>query len=86
MPPNDYSTEHLLNDRFRLLCLEGYAISDQEVGTTSYYGYVNKDGKWYIVKAVISGNVTNYTYAKGDSGYNWAGRATESYQNFATTF
>lgn len=66
--------------------LEGYYISDQETGATSYFGYLNADGAWYIMKAVTSGAETNYTYVKGSSGYNWAGRAGLSYAVFSTTF
>lgn len=65
-----------------------YRISDQAVGTTSYYGYVDKDGNWFIMKSVITGAVTNYTYARGTTDYatNWTGRAGLSYSNFATCF
>lgn len=66
--------------------LEGYVISEIESGTTSYYGYLNKDGAWYIQKAVISGAVTTYTYKAGDSGYSWTGRTGGTYASFDTTF
>lgn len=66
--------------------LEGYYISDQETGATSYYGYLNKDGYWYIMKAVTTGAEINYTYVKGSSGYNWANRASETYAVFNITF
>ena len=66
--------------------LEGYHISDQEVGTTSYYGYLNKDGAWYIRRGIQSGAVINYTYAAGSSGYNWSGRTGLTYASFNTTF
>jgi len=66
--------------------IEGYNISDQQSGTTSYYGYLRKDGAWYIMKSVLTAPVTNYTYVKGASGYNWAGRAGLSYASFSATF
>ena len=66
--------------------LEGYYISDQDVGATSYYGYLNSGGAWYILRAVITGAVTAYTYASGSSGYNFANRASETYAIFSTAF
>lgn len=67
----------------------GFSVSDTEEASgdgTSYYGFINKNGAWYIMKAVLSSGVTNYTYAKGDSGYNWSNRASETYNRFDITF
>lgn len=67
----------------------GYNISDTEEATgdgTSYYGFINEKGAWYIMKAVLSSGVTNYTYARGDSGYNWSNRASETYNRFDIIF
>lgn len=69
-----------------LNALEGYQISDQEVGTTSYYGYQNKDGAWYIQKGIQAGAEINYTYKKGSSGYNWGARGDPTYASFSDTF
>ena len=81
------SLEPLLNNWRSILALAGYQISDQEVtGSTSYYGYLDKDGKWYIMRAVISSTVTAYTYAAGADGYDFSNRAAESYASFDTTF
>lgn len=68
--------------------VEGYYISDQEVGSTSYYGYLNKDGNYYIQRGIQVGAEINYTYSSGSSGYvaAWANRAFEVYQNFADEF
>ena len=66
--------------------LDGYHISDQEVGNTSYFGYLNKDGAWYVQKAVRTSAVTNYTYKAGASGYDWSARASGTYASFDTTF
>jgi len=86
MPNTDISIEPLLNARTN--AVGGYQISDQEVGTTSYYGYINEFNAWYIMKSVITGAETNYTYTKGDSGYAtaWTGRAALSYDRFNAIF
>jgi len=87
MAQGDISLEPLTNSFFNLQPLNGYSISDTIVGATSYYGYLNKEGEWYIQKAVnAGGGETNYTYKKGNSGYDWAGRAGGTYAAFSDTF
>lgn len=66
--------------------IDGYHISDQESGVTSYFGYLNADGNWYIQKGVQAGAVINYTYAAGSSSYSWANRGSASYASFDVTF
>jgi len=80
----DISTEAFLNANASRV--GGYNISNTETGSTSYYGYIDKDGGWYIQKAVVAGAATTYTYAKGDSGYDWANKATATYGRFDTIF
>jgi len=81
------SVEKVINQHFGNQITAEYCISDQITGSTSYYGYLRQDGAWYILKSVnAGGGEINYTYAKGQSGYNWAGRAAESYAVFSTTF
>ena len=66
--------------------IEGFCISDQATGATSFFGYLNKSGAWYLMKSIIDGNIINYTYATGSSGYDFSNRANENYQSFADTF
>ena len=63
-----------------------YKLSDIEDDTTSYLGYLKKDGAWFIQKLVVSGTGTTITYAKGSSGYNWSNRASETYGSFNSIF
>ncbi len=63
---------------------DGYAIANTDTSSTPYYyGFINKDGAWYIVKEVGDGS---FLYAKGGSSYNWSNRASESYASFSATF
>ncbi len=72
--------------------IEGYRMSDTEInmGTsvTNYYGFLRDDGKWYIAKQIINGVITGWTYAKGDSSYDFSKRAHVDtvYASFDTTF
>jgi hypothetical protein len=64
---------------------DGYNISNVDDAIPSYYGYVNKDGGWYIIKEDSSGG---YRYVKGSSGFstNWTNRAILSYDYFDAVF
>ena len=65
---------------------DGYAITEIDDGTPSYYGYMDKNGNWYITKEdVVAGN---YRYAKGTTGFsdNWDDRINLSYGYFNDTF
>ena len=62
-----------------------YKITDLDTaGTTKYFGYVDKDGNWYIMKLTD----TQGRYIKGVSDYinNWINRATLSYDYFNVVF
>lgn len=67
--------------------MDKFQISDQDVNElgTSYYGFVNRnDSSNLIMKAVISGAVTSFTYACSNSDYatNWTNRASLNYFNY----
>lgn len=65
---------------------DGYKITDFDDSTPSYYGFVNKDGAWYIQKEdTLTGT---YRYAKGSSTYsdNWDDRENLSYDYFDNVF
>ena len=36
--------------------VDGYHISDQATGTTSFFGFLNKDGAWYIQRGRRTGS------------------------------
>lgn len=64
-----------------------YHPSDEdESGDPRYYGFLDKDGNWYIMEHNV-GNGT-YRYASGSSNYstNWTGKAGLSYNYFSTEF
>lgn len=68
--------------------LEGYYISEQQMGATAYFGYLNADGAWYIQRAVTTAAVIVYTYKVGTTGYDWSDRATDGglYKTFDNAF
>lgn len=69
--------------------VDGYVVSDKDDDASpNYYGYVNADGYWYIMKETVSAGADTYRFAKGTSGYttNWTNRASLSYDYFYTVF
>lgn len=65
---------------------DGYNITEiDDSSTPIYYGYVNKDGAWFIIK---EGSDGTYRYAKGSSGFstNWTNRSSLSYGYFDEIF
>lgn len=61
-----------------------YMPSDIEEGATSYYGFVDANGGWYIMQSSSGA----YRYAAGTSDYttNWTGRAGLTYDYFYNVF
>lgn len=64
---------------------DGYNISQIDDSSPAYYGFVDKNGNWYIMKEDSS---NNYRYTKGTSSFstNWTGRAALSYDYFDAIF
>lgn len=73
----------------------GYGISEiDDAGTTLYYGFVEKDGAWYILKESDAAGDLSYLYAtpannptETDFTDAWADHATTlTYQQFDSAF
>jgi hypothetical protein len=65
---------------------DGYSISEiDDDALPSYYGFVDKDGRWYISKEDSAGS---YRYTKGNSSFstNWGNRAALTYDYFDVIF
>lgn len=74
--------------------ISGYRVHRQEVGSTTYYQYVNKIGDFYLMKSVVAANVTTFTFArKGnqatanqDIDTAWTNRGSLTYRRFDIEF
>lgn len=65
---------------------DGYTISEiDDASSPSYYGFIHKNGAWYIAREDSAGA---YRYAKGSSNFStsWTGRAGLTYAYFDVTF
>ena len=65
---------------------DGYEVNDvDDAAIPAYYGFLDKDGRWYITREDSSGG---YRYVRGSSSYssNWTTRATLSYDYFDSVF
>lgn len=65
---------------------EGYNISELDDSIISYFGFVNKDGAWFIMNG--DSNTGSYRYVKGESNFpgNWKNRANLKYDYFHKVF
>ena len=65
---------------------DGYKISEVDNGETTYYGFINKDGAWYIMKE--DPDTGSFRYAKAESNFpgNWDGRERLKYDYFYNVF
>lgn len=65
---------------------DGYEVNDVDDTTyPSYYGFVDKDGNWYITQE-DSGGAFRYVRGATDYSTNWTNRATQSYDYFSSVF
>ncbi len=67
--------------------LDGYRISEvDDNNTIAFYGFINKDGAWFIMKG--DANTGSFRYAKGNSDFpnNWARRENLKYDYFYKLF
>lgn len=65
--------------------IDGYQISEIDYSDISYYGFINKNGAWYIMKEDEEGS---FRYIKGTTDFptNWADRTNLSYDYYHTIF
>ena len=68
--------------------IQPYKLTDEDSASDpAYYGYVDKDENWFILK--ITDSAGSYRYRAGSSGYTtaWTNRATGSaYQYYYEVF
>lgn len=64
---------------------DGYSISQIDSATPSYYGYLDKDGNWYIIKEDSDGS---FRYARGSGAFSsyWSTRSSLTYDYFENVF
>lgn len=66
--------------------LGNYETSNvDESGDPKYYGFVDRDGNWYIMRNTSG---TDFAYSRGITDYstNWTNRAALSYDSFSNVF
>lgn len=65
---------------------DGYEISQvDDASMPAYYGFLHKDGAWYIAR---EGNGGEYRYARGSGSFssNWSNRGSLSFDYFDSVF
>jgi hypothetical protein len=66
--------------------MDGFQISEVDDDVVSYYGFMNKDGQWIIMRDDTENS--SFRYAKGDSDFpgNWSKRTQIVYDYFSNIF
>lgn len=65
---------------------DGYEIAEiDDTSSPAYYGFLKKNGYWYITKETSAGS---YRYTKGTTSFstNWTNRASLTYDYFDSVF
>lgn len=64
----------------------GYKISEVDENRITYYGFLNKDGGWLIMR--VDTDTNTFRYAKGDTDFpgNWSRRENLKYDYFSNLF
>lgn len=84
MQINDYAAFNFL--------YEGYKVNDQanKVGddTTTYFGFLNRFGEWFIMQQIVSGTTISFRFCKGNSAYTtaWIAREAQTYNYINVIF
>lgn len=65
---------------------DGYKISEIDNNESTYYGFINKDGGWYVMKEDPDSG--SFRYVRGDTDFpgNWARRENLTYDYFHNVF
>lgn len=65
---------------------DGYTISEIDEGIVGYFGFINKDGEWFIMKRDTDNGTFRYTKGKSDFPGNWKMRENLKYDYFHNVF
>jgi hypothetical protein len=71
----------------QLAALAGYKPSDIDTSTsTQYFGYIDYNGNWYIIKFDTTANTIRYAAGSASNSYatNWTNRTTLTYTYYNT--
>lgn len=64
-----------------------YKISDMDTSSDpSYFGYIDKDGNWYITELTESTGEVRYCKGSSDYSTNWTSRASLTYDLYNNVF
>jgi len=64
-----------------------YKAADIDIAAdTKYYGFIDKDGNWYIMREITTAG--SFRFCKGTSAYTtaWTAKTSQSYDYFYTIF
>lgn len=85
MSGEDY--KHIERDGDDILARYKCADTDDDA-SPNYYGFLDKEGNWYILQEVLVAGANTYRYVRGTADYatNWGNRAGLTYDYFSEVF
>lgn len=89
MAYGDISLEPLVNAAVNHMAVDGYVVSDKDDDASpNYFGYVDRQGNWYIMKETVNPGADTYRFVGGTGDYttNWTNRAILTYLYFYEVF
>lgn len=65
---------------------DGYRISEIDDNVITFYGFINKDGAWYVMRE--DPDTGSFRYCRGDSNFsgNWTNREKLKYDYYSNVF
>ena len=66
--------------------LDDYSISDIDNGVITFYGFINKNRSWYIMRVDTNTGAFRYTKDKSNFRANWSNRTNLKYEYFDDVF
>lgn len=65
---------------------DGYKVNEIDSGEISYYGFVNENGEWYIMREDSNTGSFRYTRGKSEFAKNWENRESFDYGYYHKVF
>jgi len=80
------SSGTIIDDFAKVLDPYEIANRDENIGAVSYYGYIDKDGNWYIQRETDTTGDSDFFAGTSDYATNWTNRVGLAYDKFDQIF
>lgn len=85
-PPFGNNSPDVVNQANAASPTDGYNISEIDNNIVSYYGFINKNEDWFIMRGDANKGTFRYARGSGDFPSNWKNRSKLDYDYFYRVF